>query len=494
MPSPREIELKLELDSPPSSRAGRPHAILARFASGSPEGETRRLVSAIYDTLDHALRRRGFVLRVRRVGDRRIQTLKADMAGPFERAEWECDIEGDSPDLAAIPDEAVRREVEAAGPLVPVLATEFDRTLWRVRRDGSDLELSFDEGAIRAGGLEAPIGEIEIELKSGAPTAIFGLARDIVAAAPARLGLRSKSERGYGLLREAGASGKGSAQKEAAPEIDRTSRVGTAFQILARGCLRQYHLHEPGILGREANELHKARVAIRRLRTCLKLHRDLVADEEGERLKRGLRTFSGLLGTARNLDVLLERLEGGSPEADALRTRVSADREAAYDKLASALRSKRIRLLFLDLMAFVETGSWLRDPERRKLRETKARTFARKLLDKRWRRLRKSGRDLAEQSAEARHEVRIEGKVLRYASEFFAGAFPGKKRAKRRAALLDALTEMQTHLGDLNDIETGAVVVGGGDAPATDHAKETELVASAQAAHKRLRKAEPFWT
>ena len=493
MPSPREIERKLDLDPPLSARARRVPSILEDFADGHASGEMRRLVSTIYDTPDHALRRLGFVLRVRRVGDRRIQTLKADMAGSFQRVEWECDIAGDGPDLAAIPDEAVRHEVEAAGALVPVLATEFDRTLWHIRRDGSDLELSFDEGTIRAGGLDAPIREIEIELKSGVPTAIFSLARDIAAEIPARVGLRSKSERGYALLQEAGAAGKSGTQKEAAPEIDRKSRVGAAFQAIARGCLRQYHLREPGILRREANELHKARVAIRRLRTCLKLHRDLVADEEGDRLKRGLRTLSQGLGTARNLDVLLERLDGGSPEADALRARVAADREAAYDKLASALRSKRMRLLFLDLMAYVETGPWLRDPERRKLRDRKARTFARKLLDKRWRRLRKSGRGLAELSVEDRHEVRIEGKVLRYASEFFAGALPGKKRTKRRDALLDALTEMQTHLGDLNDIETGVLVVGGEDAPQKDHAREAELVAAAQAAHTRLRKAEPFW-
>jgi len=41
---------------------------------------------------------------------------------------------------------------------------------------------------------------------------------------------------------------------------------------------------------------------------------------------------------------------------------------------------------------------------------------------------------------------------VRYASEFFADAFPGKKSAKRRADFIDALEKLQDALGELNDI------------------------------------------
>lgn len=490
MVSPLEVELKLELD-PSMSAGGRGRRAVHRLPALREGGETKRLVSAIYDTSDQALRKRGLVLRVRQDGERRIQTLKADRgAGSLERAEWECEVDGDTPDLAAIPDDDLRREVEEAGPLAPILETAFDRTLWRLRHNGSDVELAFDEGTIRAAGRSVPISEIEIELKTGAPSALFGVAREIVGTVAARPGMRSKSERGYDLLNGTGAV------KAEPYRIDAKMSVAAAFQTIVRVCLRQYRANEPGILAGEAEALHKGRVAIRRLRTSLKLHKKLIADPEGERLKKGLRGLSRDLGNARNLDVYLARIESGELPAK-LRKRVEAERERVYGRLTAKLRGKGMRMLLLDVMAYAETGPWLRDPERRALREKRVRAFARKTLEKRWRRLGEAGRDLTGQSPEARHEIRIDGKVLRYASEFFAGAFPGGKRKKRREALLDALTDMQTHLGDLNDIEVGASVVAGlPDAPKqpADPARIEELIAAAQTAHGRIEAAETFWS
>lgn len=486
MVSPLEVELKLELD-PPSSRGKDAWRAFRRLPALRHGGETRRLVSAIYDTDDHALRKRGLVLRIRRDGERRIQTLKADLGtGALERAEWECEVDGDEPDIAAIPDRAMRRQVEEAGLLAPVLETAFDRTIWRLRHNGSDVELAFDEGTIRAGDRSVPINEIEIELKMGAPSALFSMAREIVGAVAARPGMRSKSERGYELL--GGAAG----GKSAPYQIDSKMTVGAAFRAIVRACLRQYQANEPGIMERDAEALHRARVAIRRLRTCLKLHKALVADGEGERLKAELRRFSRDLGAARNLDVFLDRIERGEAPLE-LRPRLAAERERAYDRLTAKLRSKSMRVLLLDVMAYAETGAWLRDPARRKLRETGVRSFAKKTLEKRWRRLDEAGRDLAAQAPETRHEVRIDGKVLRYASEFFAGAFPGKKRKRRRADLLDALTDLQTQLGDLNDIEVGESVAGDAPGPTPDPARIEALIAAAQTAHGRVAGVDPFW-
>lgn len=480
MLAPREIELKLDVDPP---RAG---PAIRRLAG--PGDGTRRLVSTIFDTDDRTLHRRGLVLRVRRDGDRRIQTLKAETpGGPLERAEWESAVAGDEPDLAAIPDAALREEIAAVGPLGPIVRTAFDRTLWRIRHNGSDVEIALDQGAILAGGREAPINEIELELKAGAPTALFGLARTILGVVPARPGLRSKSERGFDL-----ATNRHPGRTEPF-RVSRGMSVGDAFRTIARTCLRHYGLNEPGIVAGEAEALHRSRVAIRRLRSCLKLHKPLVADEEGERLGRGLRLLSRDLGAARNLDVYLE-VSAAAVEEDPDRARIAAEREAAYDRLRTRLRSKRMRLLLLDLLAYVETGGWRRDPARRALRERRVQAFAAKVLEKRWRRLRKAGRNLATQEPASRHTVRIDGKVLRYAAEFFAGAFPGRKRGRRREAFLAALTELQTQLGNLNDMETGSLLAAGTSAGgAVDPVREAALLAAAQAAHTCVRRAKPFW-
>src|SRR5262249_51191813 len=51
-----------------------------------------------------------------------------------------------------------------------------------------------------------------------------------------------------------------------------------------------------------------------------------------------------------------------------------------------------------------------------------------------------------------RYKLRIAAKKLRYASEFFDGLFPGKKTGRRRKRFIAGLKELQTCLGDLNDI------------------------------------------
>lgn len=51
-----------------------------------------------------------------------------------------------------------------------------------------------------------------------------------------------------------------------------------------------------------------------------------------------------------------------------------------------------------------------------------------------------------------RHRLRIRAKRLRYATEFFAGTFPGAMSAERRLESLSALKDLQDALGGLNDL------------------------------------------
>ncbi len=68
--------------------------------------------------------------------------------------------------------------------------------------------------------------------------------------------------------------------------------------------------------------------------------------------------------------------------------------------------------------------------------------------------MKKRGRHLADLDPEARHRVRIAAKKLRYGAEFFAALYDGKKAAKRHKVFVEALADLQDHLGDLNDIAT----------------------------------------
>ena len=73
-------------------------------------------------------------------------------------------------------------------------------------------------------------------------------------------------------------------------------------------------------------------------------------------------------------------------------------------------------------------------------------------LTRRFKKIRKKGKMLTRLDARRRHKLRIQAKKVRYASEFFAGLFPGKKASRRREKFLSALEDVQDCLGDLNDI------------------------------------------
>ena len=157
---------------------------------------------------------------------------------------------------------------------------------------------------------------------------------------------------------------------------------------------------------------------MRRLRTAFSLFRPVIADTEYERLREELRWFTGELGDARNLDVLLNRLATSfeGREGEQLRERLEAARERAYAQVREALASLRLRRLMLDLVAWIETGSWRANEDARKpLAE-----FAVRRLDRRWRTVRRSGKIVTELEAEPLHRLRIEVKKLRYAIEFTA--------------------------------------------------------------------------
>jgi CHAD domain-containing protein len=115
--------------------------------------------------------------------------------------------------------------------------------------------------------------------------------------------------------------------------------------------------------------------------------------------------------------------------------------------------------------------------------------------------VKRRGHDLAGIAPEARHEVRIEAKKLRYASEFFSGLVEGRTERKRLKAFLSGLEDLQEALGDLNDLETAkalhAAQAGAGSEQALpaegDDEREGELLERAAAAHQSFAEAKRFW-
>jgi len=501
---PREVELKFELD--PGAVAP-VEAALARLSARRPKRE--RLRSTYFDTPRYALREAGITLRVRRIGRRRIQTVKliGGAAGLFNRPEWEGKIEGDTPDwdLARTTGLAPLARDGVAKAARGVFSVAVERRRFHLGVGESRIEAALDVGVVEAGKRSAPIRELELELKRGRLADLFGLAKTIAETAPLRLGLRTKAEQGF-----AAARGRPARPVKAMPSpIVEGMSVADGFQAVARSCLA--HLLANEALFREARDpeaVHQMRVALRRLRAALSLFRDAVADDEIAAVKTGLRELAAALGEARDLDVFIRKTlapararDPGDAALAALARSYAERREAAYDAALETVASGRLGRIVLDTLAWIEAGPWLRKDGKAE-REAPVERFAADELRRRAKRIRKRGRHLPELAPDERHRVRIAVKKLRYAAEFFAPLYEGKGRAKRTRRFRDALGELQDRLGDLNDIAVAATMAetaGDGAAPAArllaaeQEAHFDEHLAAAAKAYKAFGESEKFW-
>ena len=174
----------------------------ARFPGFSKErSERARLVSTYFDTAKHKLKRHGLTLRVRKNGEKHIQTVKSEIGASFGRGEWEAEINGNAPDLGKADGTPLKQfgAKKLRRKLRPVFATSVHRISLPVRTKQSEIELAIDHGSIIAGHRSSSIEELELELKSGRLVDLFRVAKALERKSEAELDLRSKSDRGYDL-------------------------------------------------------------------------------------------------------------------------------------------------------------------------------------------------------------------------------------------------------------------------------------------------------
>lgn len=512
----QEIEIKLELPTGQMSRL-KDAPLLRRHTA---HDETQ--VSVYYDTPRFALRKKGVILRVRRVGRRYIQTIKADSVGLFDRDEWETDIDSNTPDLrnarAAVLERVLTKDVRRQ--LQPVFETRVRRTTYRLATTGSDIVLALDRGKIQAGERTLSLCEIEIELKRGDRASLFEVARTLGRTTSAELMLKSKSQRGYELLE----NGKVTAARAEPMFLTPDMPTREAFRAIGFSCLKHITNNKPAVLAGDSDGIHQMRVGLRRLRAALSLFSDTANDAETNAIKAEMKWLTGQLGPAREFEVFLTtvvapvqrqhvRLQG----MRILSRELAARRTAAIEQARKAVQSQRFRDLLLNVAAWLEIGAWLNSKNTlsREPGDVTVKHLAAAELTQRWKRIRKEGRLLTGLDPEARHRLRIRIKKLRYATDFFETAFPGKKASKRHKIFLSALINIQDCLGRLNDIAVHQQLTKGimmtsqaGRQPkkqqecalavdflnASEEAHLTAVLATADDAYRAFAKAKPFWT
>ena len=501
-----EIELKLSLPSGQLARL-KHHPLLAEAGPAL----RRRLVSMYFDTPELELMQAQAALRVRRVGGRWVQTVKiggGSAGGLHQRPEWETPVAGAALEPTRFDDPAVQTLLTPARleRLRPVFETQFWRTAWTVPvSGGGSIEVALDQGSVSGGERSQPICEVELELKSGKPTALYDLALALAADIDLFPDPVSKAQRGYALFQNLPLQ-----PVQAVPIGLRPGmQVADALVAVIQSGLGQFTANLSGLMHEADPEyLHQARVALRRLHSALMVFSPALSDSALKPLGEELHWLMGVLGPARDWDVFtmqtlppLLAAKPGSALASLARDG-EAHRSEARATMTTAVSSRRLPHLLLEAGRMLLLRPWAQAKDRSAWQSAPAATLAESVLERRQRQLLRRGRHFVRLPAAARHRLRIAAKKQRYAAEFFAELYP----PKAARAYIKILSALQDGLGALNDIAvTGRLLDALRGSRAANRAWACGLVqdwvesraqariAELEPAWRRMKKARPFW-
>lgn len=444
-----EIELKLQL-SPKAARQLAKHPLLANIAS-----QRQHLLNTYFDTPRLELHERRVAVRFRKKGWQWLCTVKSAepaSGGLAMRNEWETQATPGTFDFSHVDNADFRAFLEQRiAQLEPVFTTDFKRQIWHVPFGESLIELAIDRGHIESRGRASPICEIELELLSGKVEDIFWLTRQLQGDLHLHPAIASKAERGYNLFLDTPLR----PFKARPASISADLTPVEAFRCIALNCLEHFQRNEQGLLtSKDPEFVHQARVALRRLRSAIKLFSPVLPPEFVATYGQTWQTLGSALGEARNWDVFLEEtlppIATAFPDdKDIKRLRKAAQRKTqnARKSIVGLLAIDEYPRLLLEFTAAVYTvDQRLPIP---------LEDFARQQIARHTHKARKLAARHVELTPIERHKMRIAFKKLRYTLEFFAPLVTPKKLRPYMASL----TQLQDELGLINDhITAGALI------------------------------------
>ena len=444
-----EIELKLQL-GPKAVKKLPGHPLLANI-----ESQRQHLLNTYYDTPGLELHARRVAVRFRKKGWQWLLTVKtAEPAsgGLAVRNEWEVAAIPGNFDFTHVDNPELRNFLEErSAQLEAVFTTDFRRQLWHLPFGESLIEMAVDRGHIDSQGRRLPICEVELELLSGQVEDIFGLTRALQSNLDLHPAIASKAERGYKLYRN----------EPSRPFKAKTAPINAAmlpveaFRAIALGCLEHFQRNEKGLLKSSDIEfVHQARVALRRLRSAIKLFAPVLPPEFVRAYGKTWQTLASALGDARNWDVFLEEtlppIQAAFPENRDMRRLRTAAKQRAKEARRSITRILAVKEYPRLLVEFTAAIHALNDTLPLQLEE-----FAKERVRSHARKAKKLAASHATLSTEERHRMRIAFKKLRYTLEFFEPLLNPKKIRP----YLAALARLQDELGLINDQVTAETLI-----------------------------------
>jgi CHAD domain-containing protein len=307
---------------------------------GDVAASTVRLESAYYDTADHDLQSHGIVLRRRDGDDDTGWQLKVPAA------EGRIEIRTSLADEPPTELEELLIGLRLGKPLVNVATLRTERTRYRIRERGHDrvyAELADD--LVRASVDHRLLAwrEIEVEYERDGRMLSRRLAKRLSKAGARPSRFRSKLEHALGA-------------------IDAPNAGGAAPSAFAEYVTAQIDAIFDGdiALRRGQDPIHDTRVAIRRLRSTIRVFGKLLDRNAAEHVDEELKWFAGLLGEVRDRQVQRRRfgkvLADWPPElvlgpvANRINSELQSEQLRARKEVTEAMASPR----YLDILAILQ--------------------------------------------------------------------------------------------------------------------------------------------
>lgn len=433
-PPADQITLEFELPHDAAPRIGR-LAVLAPWRNGRARGAAADRLWL--DTADGRLAAAGLAVEAPARGARRLLASLPPPAGPWHPG---------MPPAILRPLEGEDLPEETQGdPIAPVAAFAGRQLVFRLALPEGAVEGLLTFGHLRSLAADLPAARLSL---AGTRAAVLAAAQAIAAEVALLPPRASLAEEGRALA----AGGAPRPHRLGAPDTSAAVRAEDAFTQAFGHLLEVLRQQSARIRpGAPPEPVHQTRVALRRLRSVFRVFRPLTDCAAVRALDARLREVLAVLGPARDWDVFLGGIAAEVAAAfpddrriATLRRAAEAERKAAYAAVLAMLEAPGWRLLMIEAVGVLLGRPWRdgAEPDRLDALDAPVEAYGRAVLERRWHRLRRAGADFESLTAEELHELRLDGKRLRYAAEVFAPVFgmkAGRRFLRRVAALQDGL-------------------------------------------------------
>ena len=453
-----EIELKFQI--PTESKVP-----LEKFIK-SKGGTSKRLRARYFDTDARLLARANMALRLRKEGHVWYQTLKlAPQAAAVVRHEDTIKLvtspgtdpvidtsRHSSSDQWTKFDRALRHDPNRE--LKPFYETDLKRLSVDLRTRRGLINYAIDTGSISTTEKETdplhtalghtdeplrlPVTEIELELVSGSRMALIEAGTRLIRDYGVWLDVRTKSMRGDSLAKAKLIMPPAKAQSV---KITDDMSLERLFDAVRKECVRHVLVNASQLASEEGylpEHIHQLRVALRRLRTALKLF-SRVQKFEAQTWSDQAKFLADQLGKNRDIDVMSESIWPELRKINAPLIEFSAHED--MQSPAVIIREKKVQSWFLELI-----GHDLQSPEQ----TTQSHWSSILPVIKKWqKKCAKRAKNFASLTVEERHELRKRMKRLRYSLEFIEK----ECKTSKFQQFSKVLARAQNELGTYNDLQ-----------------------------------------